>query len=225
MHAGNPRIVRSIPPVPVGPLLSLPPPRPPMTYPFPLTAAAVCTAAATGLLAWAQPAAAIDPPGPVVCTTTLEAPALGGRLGASGPVEVTRCGVVRSVPELITDRYYSWRAPFARGVGVVNQITDLFGIAMGGGREGNRVMGFGFPDQGIIWSGSAVENTTSWLLQQQSPDLPLRTGDLPSVFGGSVADPARSATCPRADQAGCGSSLRFDPAGPTSYAPPVRGLW
>jgi hypothetical protein len=191
--------------------------------PLPLAALA-CTAAATGVLAWSHPAAAIDPPGPVVCTTTLEAPAVSGRFAVSAPVEVTRCGVVRTVPELITDRFYSWRAPFARGVGVVNQITDLFGIAMGG-REGNRVMGFGFPDQGIIWSGSAVENTSAWLLDQQSPDLPLRTGDLPSVFSGSVADPARSATCPRADQAGCGSALRFDPAGPTSYAPPVRGLW
>jgi hypothetical protein len=190
-----------------------------------LTALALPLAAATGVLAWTLPAAAIDPPGPVVCTTTLEAPSLGGRLGAGAPVEVTRCGVVRTVPELITDRYYSWRAPYARGVGVVHQVTDLLGIAMGGGREGNRVVGFGFPDQGIIWDGSAVENTAAWLLDQQSPALPLRTGDLPSIFGGSVADPARSATCPRADLAGCGGPLRFDAAGPTSYAPPVRGLW
>ncbi|MFM7264288.1 MAG: Occludin/ELL family protein [Cyanobium sp.] len=188
-----------------------------------LPLAAACSAA--GLLGWSQPAAALDPPGPVVCTTTLEAPSVGGRFAVAAPVEVTRCGVVRTVPELITDQYYSWRPPFARGVSVVNQITDLFGIAMGGGREGNRVMGLGFPNQGIIWSGTAVENTAAWLLDQQSPDLPLRTGDLPSVFGGSVADPARSATCPRADQLGCAAPLRFDPSGPTSYAPPVRGLW
>ncbi len=192
-------------------------------------AAAACAAAATGVLAWSQPAAALDPPGPVVCTTTLEAPTGGGRFAVSAPVEVTRCGVVRTVPELITDQYFSWRAPYARGVSVVNQITDLFGIAMGGGREGNRVMGFGFPDQGITWDGSAVENTASWLLDQQSPDLPLRTGDLPPVFGGSVADPSRTATCPRPDQVGCAASSRFDPAGPTSYAPSyapaVRGLW
>ena len=143
----------------------------------------------------------------MVCNTTLEAPTIGGRLAASGPVEVTRCGTVRTVPELITDRYYSWRAPYARGVGVVNQVTDLLGIAMGGGREGNRVMGFGFPDQGITWDGSAIENTAAWLLDQQSPGLPLRTGDLHSVFGGSVGDPSRTALCPRADQAGCSSSM------------------
>jgi hypothetical protein len=33
--------------------------------------------------------------------------------------------------------YYSYRAPFARGVDMTHQITDLLGIAMGGG-EGNR---------------------------------------------------------------------------------------
>jgi hypothetical protein len=169
--------------------------------------------AAGGLLLAALPAAAFDTPGPVVCTTTLEAPVLLDRGMGGAPVEVTRCGVVRTTSELVTDRYYSWRAPYARGVGVVNQITDLFGIAMGGGREGNRVMGFGFPDQAITWDGSAIENTTAWLLDEQSPGLPLRTGDLPSVFGASLADPSR--TVPRPIPQG----------GYTSFSQPVRGLW
>jgi hypothetical protein len=120
---------------------------------------ALCGLGVAGL-----PVEAFDTPGPVVCTTTLEAPVIVGRGAVNGPVEVTRCGVVRTTSELVTNRYYSWRAPYARGVGVVNQITDLFGIAMGGGREGNRVMGFGFPDQGITWDGSAIENTAAWLL-------------------------------------------------------------
>lgn len=171
------------------------------------------------------PAVALDTPGPVVCTTTLEAPTVVGSRTVSGPVEVTRCGVVRTTAELMTDRYYTWRAPYARGVSVVNQITDLFGIAMGGGRDGNRVMGFGFADQAITWDGSAVENTAAWLLDQQSPGLPLRTGDLPAVFGGSVADPARTATCPGPDRAGCGASLSSPREGPTSFYQPVRGLW
>jgi hypothetical protein len=140
-------------------------------------------------------------------------------------VEVTRCGVVRTTPELVTDRYYSWRAPYARGVGVVNQITDLFGIAMGGGREGNRVMGLGFPDQAITWDGSAIENTAAWLLDQQSPGLPLRTGDLPSIFGGSVADPARTASCPVADRPGCGAPLSSSQEGYSRPYPSSRGLW
>jgi hypothetical protein len=186
-----------------------------------LTAAPALAAVALGAL----PAVALDTPGPVVCTTTLEAPATVGRMAISGPVEVTRCGPVRTASELITDRYYSWRAPYARGVGIVHQITDLFGVAMGGGREGNRVMGFGFPDQGITWDGSAVENTASWLLDQQTPSLPLRTADLPSVFGGSVGEPARSATCPSPDRAGCGLSQSSFQSGPTSYYSPVRGLW
>jgi hypothetical protein len=178
---------------------------------------------ATAMLA--APARALDAPGPVVCTTTLEAPT-GMRIDTGGPVEVTRCGVVRTTPELVTDRFYSWRAPYARGVSLVNQVTDLFGIAMGGGREGNRVMGLGFPDQAITWDGTALENTASWLLQHQSPDLPLRTGDLTSVYGGSIADPARSASCPSPDRVGCvapAASFRSD--GPTSLYQPVRGMW
>ncbi len=169
----------------------------------------------------AGPALALEPTGPVVCTTTLEAPS-----GMGGPVEFTRCGVVRTTPEVVADRYYTWRAPFARGVSVVNQITDFFGIAMGGGREGNRVMGLGFADQAITWDGTAVENTASSLLQLQSPDLPLRTADLPSSFGGSIGDPARGATCPTPDRVGCvAPTARSQGGGPTSFYQPVRGLW
>jgi hypothetical protein len=185
-------------------------------------AAAGLLISATAMVA--APARALDAPGPVVCTTTLEAPTAGS-MGISGPVEVTRCGVVRTTPELVTDRYYTWRAPFARGVSVVNQLADLFGVAMGGGREGNRVMGLGFPDQAITWDGTAVENTSAWLLQNQSPDLPLRTADLPSIYGGSIANPSRSATCPSPDRAGCASPASSYQGGSTSYYQPVRGLW
>jgi len=119
--------------------------------------------------------------GPVLCTTTLEAP-----IGSSSPVEVTRCGVVRTVPDLVQRRYFSYRSPFARGVDLTHQITDFFGIAMGGG-DGTKVMGFGFPDQAIVWDGSAVENTTNVLLEDQSDPIPLRTADLPSCFNTSLA--------------------------------------
>ena len=95
--------------------------------------------------------------GPVVCTTTLEPPLLSGarsgvgasagELGvASGPVEVTRCGQVQTPPALMEKRFYSFRAPYAPGVSLTNQITDLFGIALGG-VDGTRVMGLGFPDK------------------------------------------------------------------------------
>ena len=82
---------------------------------------------------------------------------------------------------------------------VVNQITDVLGIAMGG-REGNRVMGLGFPDQTIIWDGSAVENTYQVLLDHQSSPLPWRTADVSNGFcqgldqGG--LQPLRHADCP-----------------------------
>lgn len=145
--------------------------------------------------------------GPVVCVTTLEAPAVRGQLGtdaAAGTVEVTRCGVVQTTPQLMERRAYGYTAPFARGVSLTNQITDLFGIAMGGG-DGTRVMGFGFPDQTIIWDGTAVQNTYQVLLQQQSDPMPWRTGDVSNGYSGSLG--SVGAVTQR------------------SYRAPVRGLW
>ena len=118
-------------------------------------------------LAPATPALA----GPVVCTTTLEAP-----VANAAPVEMTRCGRVQTVPELVTRRFYSYTAPFERGVSLTNQVTDFFGIAMGGG-DGSRVMGLGFTDQTIVWDGSAVEATYRSLLDEQSAPLQLRVAD------------------------------------------------
>jgi hypothetical protein len=110
--------------------------------------------------------------GPAVCTTTLEAPPprQASAAGPAAPVEVTRCGIVQTVPELVQRRFFSYTAPFAEGVSLTGQITSLFGIAMGGG-DGRRVMGLGFPDQTIIWDGTAIQNTTQFLLQQQSDAL------------------------------------------------------
>ena len=122
--------------------------------------------------------------GPVLCTTTLEAPLVirGQPLPESvGPREVTRCGVVGTVPDLVQKRYFSYRAPFARGVDLTHQITDLFGVAMGGG-NGSRIMGLGFPDQAIIWDGTAIENTNRFLMEQQVELVPRRTADLASPY-------------------------------------------
>jgi hypothetical protein len=125
--------------------------------------------------------------GPAVCTTTLEAPARSATAVApAAPVEVTRCGVVQTVPELMQRRFYSYTAPFAEGVSLTGQITSLFGIAMGGG-DGRRVMGLGFPDQTIIWDGTAIQNTTQFLLQQQGEPMPWRTRDVSSGFSSSLS--------------------------------------
>ena len=96
-------------------------------------------------------------------------------------MEVTRCGSVERADTLVENRFYTWTAPYARGVDVIHQVTDLLGIAMAG-PEGNRLMGLGFPDQTIIWDGSAVENTTNALLEEQSAPIPWRTVDIPSVL-------------------------------------------
>jgi hypothetical protein len=90
------------------------------------------------------------------------------------------------VPELVQRRFFSYSAPFAEAVSVTGQLTSLFGIAMGGG-DGRRVMGLGFPDQTIIWDGTAIQNTTQFLLQQQSEALPWRSGDVSSGFSGSLS--------------------------------------
>ncbi|MEB3259401.1 MAG: Occludin/ELL family protein [Cyanobacteriota bacterium] len=146
---------------------------------------ALAVAASSGSLL-AVPASAQT--GPVLCTTTLEAPLVRPGQPArerGGPREVTRCGVVGTVPDLVRQRYYSYRAPFARGVDLTHQITDFFGLAMGGG-DGTRLMGLGFPDQAIIWDGVAIENTNRFLMDQQVQLVPRRTADLPSPFTTSV---------------------------------------
>jgi len=126
---------------------------------------------------------------PVVCTTSLEAPVSSTAASPSGPVEVTRCGPVERTDAMVERRFYTWTAPFARGVDVIHQVTDLLGIAMAG-PEGNRLMGFGFPDQTIIWDGSALENTTNALLEEQSNPMPWRTVDISSGFDSSLASDA-----------------------------------
>ena len=125
---------------------------------------------------------------PVVCETSLEAPASSSRAGeVIAPVEVSRCGPVKTTDELVTERFYTWTAPFARGVDVMHQITDLLGIAVAG-PEGNRVMGFGFPDQTIVWDGSAIQFTYQVLLEEQSPAIPWRTVDISNGFTSSLAE-------------------------------------
>ena len=122
--------------------------------------------------------------GPVVCTTTLEAPDPSAEVRS--PVKVNTCESVETTRNLINRRFFTWTAPYARGVDVGHQITDLFGIAVGG-PDGNRFMGFGFPDQTVLWDTSALENTIDALMEEQSPAQPLRTMDLSNGFDSSLA--------------------------------------
>ena len=142
--------------------------------------------------------------GPVVCTTTIEAPQV--MQASVRPVELTRCGAVQTTPQLVEQRFYSYTAPFARGVDITHQITDLLGISMGGG-DGTKVMGFGFPDQTIVWDGTALDNTYQVLLEKQGGLIPWRTGDVGNGFSSSL-----------------GSAASF-PAPAASFRAPVRGLW
>jgi hypothetical protein len=134
-------------------------------------------------------------------------------------VVVTRCGPVVTTPQLVERRVYGWTAPFAQGVDLVHQVTDVLGIAVAG-RDGNTVMGLGFPDQTLIWDATAIEATNRVLLEAQSNPMPLRTAD---VFNGY---------CSGLAQGGCGLPLAMEsPAlapramGLAPAAAPVRGLW
>lgn len=155
--------------------------------------------------------------GPVVCSTTIEAPTFVRQPDGSlptGPVEVTRCGVVQTTGEMVEKRFFSYTAPFARGVSLTNQITDLLGLAVPG-RDGGRIVAFGFPDQTIVWDGSALQNTYQALLEEQSSPIAWRTADINNGF------------CNGLPQGSCSSSLQTLPAPqplPT-YNTPVRGLW
>lgn len=165
-------------------------------------------ATGAGLSLLAGPMAAQT--GPVLCTTTLEAPLVrpGQRLAkGSSPREVTRCGVVGTTADLVQQRYHSFRAPFARGVDISHQITDFFGLVMGGG-DGTKLMGLGFPDQAIIWDGTAIENTNRFLMDQQVHLVPRRTADLATPYTTSFR------TQPNTD--GASSLLTYPDAGPDS---------
>ena len=81
---------------------------------------------------------------------------------------------------------YTWTAPFARGIDLTHQITDLLGIAVAG-TSGNQLMGLGFPDQTIVWDAVAIENPVGGLIEEQSPPNAWRTHDLPNGVGSSLS--------------------------------------
>ena len=108
---------------------------------------------------------------------------------------------METISELINRRFYTWTSPMARGSDPLHQLTDVLGIAFGG-IEGNRFMGFGFPDQTLIWVGSALQNMTGALLEEQSPPLPFRTLEIPSEFDGSLAATQFDEAIPESPPAG-----------------------
>jgi hypothetical protein len=144
----------------------------------------------------------------VLCTTTLEAPTTEAI--STGPEEVTRCGIVRTAPEVMEDRYFTYSPPFAHGVNLLHQITDPLGLIFGG-RDGGRFVGLGFPDQKIIWDATAVENTYAVMVTDQSSPMPLRTSDITSGYGSSLGAAAAD------------NYVQQPPA--TNWTPPIRGLW
>ncbi|MEB3270585.1 MAG: Occludin/ELL family protein [Synechococcus sp.] len=160
--------------------------------------------------------------GPMQCTTTLEAPILGVQgsggsvLPPSAPVEVTRCASVETVPELFERRAYTWTAPYAPGVSLAHQVSDLLGIAVSGD-SGRRVIGLGFPDQTLVWDATAIANTYETQLGAMAQPMPWRTADLGSVFTSSLGSGTSSTRSPSPTAAAAG--------GGNWNGGVVRGLW
>ena len=75
-------------------------------------------------------------------------------------------------------------------------------------------MGLGFPDQTIVWDGSAVENSYQVLLDHQSTPLPWRTADVSNGF------------CQGLARGGCSVHDLDQVSDVQSDAPrAVKGLW
>jgi hypothetical protein len=144
-----------------------------------------CLALLSGSLLSAPLLAAPALAGPVLCTTTLEAPAQAG----GAPREVSRCGAVQTLPELVDRRFFTYTAPYAEGVSIRGQLRELFGIATGPINSGDAIRAFGFTDQTIVWDGTALQNTAGVLLEAQGDLLPWRTPDLTNGFNGSLGSP------------------------------------
>ena len=123
--------------------------------------------------------------GPVLCTTTLEAPLQVG----GAPREVSRCGAVQTLPELVDRRFFTYTAPYAEGVSIRGQLRELFGVATGSINRGDGIRALGFTDQTIVWDGTALQNTTGVLLEAQADPMPWRTVDLSNGFNGSLGRP------------------------------------
>jgi len=106
---------------------------------------------------------------------------------------------------------------------------------MGGG-DGSRMVGFGFPDQTIVFDGMAVQNTTAALLEAQNNPMPLRTADLHPCLNSSLAATRCDGSRLAPTLNGGGSSNRdgdsangyfrsANRAGLPSEPEQVRGLW
>jgi hypothetical protein len=160
--------------------------------------------------------------GPVVCTTTLEAPLAGtgnSTRPPSAPVEVTRCGEVQTTAELFEQRAYTWRSTFCPR-GQPHQPDHRHPGHRHGRSPGQPRDGVRLPEQAIVWDSSAIGNTTAALLEEQSAPMPFRDADLPSIFSSSLQ--VAPTTVPvQVAQPGLND---FPTSFPVQTAP-VRGLW
>ena len=119
--------------------------------------------------------------GPLVCTTTFTENSNGDLL------ENSICRRVETTYERLEKELYTWRPPYNSGVGIFQSITEDGGIAFGG-INGTNLVGFGFPEQTILWDAGILQKNIQELLENQTEILPLRTVDLPNPFNSSLAD-------------------------------------
>jgi len=95
------------------------------------------------------------------------------------------CKKLETQDELIEQEAYTWRAPYSSGAGLSQGITENLGITVGG-IDAERIVGFGYPEQPIVWNGERLQNNYKKLLEMQTDSLPLRTMDLQTAFKDSL---------------------------------------
>ena len=118
---------------------------------------------------------------PLVCTTTHHSTNGGAAL------ETSVCKSIETQDDRLGEEIYTWRAPYSSGIGLFQGIAEDLGLAFGG-INGTQFVGFGYPDQTIVWDGGILQKSVQELLELQAEPLPLRTADLPNAFESSLAN-------------------------------------
>ena len=118
---------------------------------------------------------------PLVCTTTYNS------TGDGTALETSVCKSIESQNERLDEEIYTWRAPYSSGIGLFQGIAEDLGLAFGG-INGTHFVGFGYPENTIVWDGGILQKSVQELLELQAEPLSLRTADLPNAFESSLAN-------------------------------------
>ncbi len=89
--------------------------------------------------------------------------------------------VISSRPEEFEINYHRHNPTTLRGMDPIYQLTELLGISFGG-KQGGKLIGFGYEERTLFWDAEAIENTYNKVLKQQYSENPINTKDINSIF-------------------------------------------